>query len=269
LAQAVKAANQMGILGTDWGFLAVRAPGANSILGVVYAWNTAMPEPALLPWSPEAVLAASILDKTKPSQMRSAVFAPIPLESVGNRTLSGDANSWFGISERYHLSCLPTGAQRMFGVNYQIGSKCVVVNAQEPAKAIPVSAKAKSLIFLHALHVHAPTVEMKTYGQYHVTYANGEKVTVAIDSTNATHWLTEERRENGWCKFISSQWSYAYTWDAMLAWEGCTKSAQAVNLQAYEWVNPRPDDPITAVEVIARKNIPGLQIALVALTAVR
>jgi hypothetical protein len=42
-----------------------------------------------------------------------------------------------------------------------------------------------------------------------------------------------------------------------------------VNLQAYEWVNPYPDDEIKSIEIIPQQGIPGLQIALVALTAVR
>jgi hypothetical protein len=264
LAQEVKRDGQMGMLVTDWGFLATRSPGADSMIGVACAWNTAMPEPKRLPWSPEAVLAGSILDKDKPSRMRGAVFAPVPIEPVGTRGLARGGEAWFGVSERHDLSYLPTGAQRLFGVDYQIGQRCIVADGKAPAPRIPVNAKAKSLVFLHGLSVENPGVGLAPFGQYRVTYASGEKAEVVIDGRKATYWLTETPRQNPWMP-----WLYGYTWDATLAWEGCTRSGEAVNLQAYEWVNPRPDDPIASVEIVARPNVPGLQIGLVALTAVQ
>jgi len=254
----------MGMLVTDWGFLATRSPGANSIVGVVCAWNTATPDPDHLPWSPEAVLAGSILDKSKPSRMRGAVFTPVPIEQVGNRALCGDEKAWFGQGERHDLSYLPSGAQRLFGVDYQIGKSCVIADGKGPAPRIPVNAKVKSLVFLHGLSVQNPGVGLAPYGQYRVTFESGEQAEVPIDGRNASYWLTDTPRQNPWMP-----WIYGYTWDAVLAWEGCTKSGEAVNLQAYEWVNPRPDDLIASVELVARKNVPDLMIGLVALTAVR
>ena len=87
---------------------------------------------------------------------------------------------------------------------------------------------------------------------------------IAIDGKNITHWLSRTPRRNPWMP-----WVYGYTWDAVLAWEGCTTSGEPVNLQAYEWTNPRPEDPIVSVEMLARQDVPGLKIGLVALTAVR
>jgi hypothetical protein len=210
------------------------------------------------------VLAGSILDKNKPSRMRGAVFAPVALESVGNRALSGDEKSWFCLGARHDLAYLPAGALRLFGIDYQIGKRCIVADGKAPAPRMPVNAKAKSLVFLHAVSVENPGVGLAPYGQYRVTYASGEKAEVVIDGRNATYWLTESPRQNPWMP-----WVYGYTWDSTLAWEGCTRSGEAVNLQAYEWVNPRPDDEITAVELVARQNMPGLHIGLVALTAVQ
>jgi len=264
LAQQVKSAGQMGVLVTDWGFLNVRAPGASSIVGVICAWNGVTPEPSSLPWSPDAVLAASILDKAKPSRMRGTTFIPIPIDLVGNRLLSGDAPAWFSKGARHDLSCLPAGPQRLFSIDYQIGKKCVVVDEKESTLRVPVNAKAKSFVFLHALSLQDFAVGQKTYGQYRITYASGEKAEAAINSRNAAYWLSDAPRENPW-----GRWAFAYTWDSMLAWEGCTKAAEAVNLQAYEWVNPRPDDPVATIEVAASQKIPGIQIGLVALTAVQ
>lgn len=261
----------LGVLVTDWGFMSTRSPGATSILGAAYAWNTAMPEPKRLTWSPDAVLAASILNRNKPSRIRDATLTPIDLERVGNRALSGDKTAWFGMGTWHDLAYLPRGDLRLFGVDYRVGKTCLIVGAgnQDAAipsnsPAVPVRGKAKSLVFLHALSVSNPGVAPRTFGHYRVTYASGQKEDVAISSRNATHWLSETPRNNGW-----GSWTYSYLWDATLAWEGCTKAGEAVNLQAYEWVNPRPNDRIATVELIAQPGSPGLRIALVALTAVR
>lgn len=273
LTQEMKAVGPrgLGVLVTDWGLLYTRSPGATSILGAAYAWNTTMPEPKRLTWSPDAVLAASVLDSNKPSRIRDAMLAPIDLERVGNRALSGDKTAWFGMGTWHDLTYLPRGKLRLFGMDYHVGKKCLVVgtgnqDAAIPSKsaAVPVRGTAKSLVFLHALSVSNPGVAPRAFGHYRVTYASGQKEDVAISSRNATHWLSETPRENVW-----GTWAYSYTWDATLAWEGCTKAGEAVNLQAYEWVNPRPKDRIATVELIAQPGSPGLKIALVALTAVR
>ena len=96
------------------------------------------------------------------------------------------------------------------------------------------------------------------------TLSSGQSAEVAIDGRNITHWLSRAPRQNPWMP-----WLYGQTWDATLAWEGCTKSGEPVNIQAYEWVNPRPDDPIASVEMTAKQDVAGLKLGLVALTVVR
>jgi len=267
MVQELKRLNQLGLLVTTWGFLGLRAPAANSVLGVTTAWNLAQPDPVHLAWWPEAVLAASLLDKHKPSRIRGSTFMPVSLESVANRAISGSEEAWFGGGSRHDLAYLPVGNVRLFGVDYQIGKKCVIVTAGDKANGhgiIPVRTKAKSLIFLQTLSLTAPGVKKETFGRYSVTYASGQRAEARITSQNATHWLSEAKRETPY-----EQWSHGYRWNSVLAWEGCTRDGEAVNLQAYEWVNPYPDDEIKSIEIIPQQGIPGLQIALVALTAVR
>ena len=271
LTQAVHAIGQMGVLVTDWGFLATRSPGANSIVGVVCAWDTAMPEPDRLPWSPEAVLAASIQPRNRPSRGAAASFQPVDLSPAANRPLSGTSQAWFGTGMRHGLVAPPLGLSRLFGVDYQIGERCVVVGkaaveAGIPASSpkIPLNLAARSLVFLQALAVDEPLVGLRPYGQYRVTYASGQTLDVAIDGRNITHWLSRTPRRTPWMP-----WIYGYTWDATLAWEACTTSGEPVNIQAYEWTNPRPEDPIAQVELQARQDVAGLRIGLLALTLVR
>jgi hypothetical protein len=271
LAQDVHAIQQLGVLVTDWGFLATRSPGANSVVGVACAWDTAMPEPERLPWSPEAVLAASIQRRDRPSRAAAARCQPVSLGPAAKRPLAGATEAWFGASARHALIAPPTGPVRLFGVDYQIGTNCVVVGnaaggADFPAGSapIPVGQAARSLVFLQALSVDEPAVGRRTYGHYRVTYASGQVAEIAIDTGNSTHWLSRTPRLSPWMP-----WIYGYTWDATLAWEGCTASGEPVNLQAYEWPNPRPDDPFASVELLAQRDVPGLKLALVALTAVR
>jgi hypothetical protein len=217
------------------------------------------------------VLAASIRPKDKPSRCSAAEFAPVSLAAAANRPLSGTESAWFGAGLRHGLIAPPAGARRLFGVDYQIGEQGVVVGNPKagqglPASSakIPVNLAARSLVFLQAMTSDTPTVGLRPYGQYRVSYASGQTVDVAIDGRTITHWLTQAPRQTPWMP-----WVYGQTWDATLAWDGCTTSGERANLQAYEWVNPRPDDPVVSVEVVARQDTPGLQIGLVALTAVR
>ena len=241
------------------------------MVGVACAWDTSMPDPDQLTWSPEAVLAAAILDKNRPSFCAGAEFAPISLEAVGNRPLTGAPDAWFGTSMRHRLIAPPTGNTRLFGVDYRIGPKCVVVGNKKsggvvPANsgAIPVNLTARSLVFLHAITVDEPSVSLREGGRYRVTYASGETADIAVNGRNISHWLSRMPRRNPWMP-----WKYEYTWDATLAWEGCTQSGEPVNIQAYEWVNPRPDDAIVSVVATANQDVPGLKLGLMALTAVR
>ena len=172
---------------------------------------------------------------------------------------------------RHGLVAPPLGLTRLFGVDYQIGERCVVVGkaaaeAGIPASSpkIPLNLAARSLVFLQALAVDEPLVGLRPYGQYRVTYASGQTLDVAIDGRNITHWLSRTPRRTPWMP-----WIYGYTWDATLAWEACTTSGEPVNIQAYEWTNPHPEDPIAQVELQARQDVAGLRIGLLALTLVR
>jgi len=267
----IQACGQLGMLVTDWGFLATRSPGANSMVAVACAWDAAMPEPARLTWSPQAVLAGAILSKDRPSRAAGATFVPVDLAAVANRPLAGSADAWFGGGLRHGLVMPPPGVRKLFGVAYLIGDRGVVVGQQGAAAGVPASSPriavnqpARSLVFLQTMTLDEPAVGLRPYGQYHVTYASGQTVDVSIDGTNITHWLPGTPRVNPWMA-----WVYGHTWDAVLAWPGCTTSGEPVCVQAYEWLNPRPDDPVRSVELAAKPGIPGLQIGLVALTAVR
>lgn len=267
----VQATGQLGMLVTDWGFLATRSPGANSMVAVACAWDAAMPEPERLTWSPQAVLAASILRKDRPSRSATAAFAPVDLGPVANRALAGAADAWFGGGTRHGLVMPPPGVRTLFGVEYRVGETCLVVASQDAVAGLPASSPriavnqpARSLVFLQTMAVDEPTVGLRPYGQYRVTYASGEIAAVSIDGRNITHWLPRTPRVNPWMA-----WVYGHTWDAVLAWQGCTTSGEPVCIQAYEWINPRADDPIESVTLEAKQGVPGLKIGLVALTAVR
>ncbi|MEK6793747.1 MAG: glycoside hydrolase family 20 zincin-like fold domain-containing protein [Spirochaetota bacterium] len=269
LTKAVREIGQAGILVTDWGFLAVRSPSANALLGAVYSWNSATPEPSALPYDPQAVFAASVLNRDRSSQKFGASFTPVNLGSAANRMLIGDSNAWIGLSVRSDLTYLPKGDIRLLGIPYRIGDKGVVVAAANTKRGdavsgkIGVNAKSKGLVFLHGVSVENPTVFKQIFGGYRVTYSDGTSVTVPITTENAVHWTSTTPRVNPW-----GSWKYQFAWNSTCAWEGITRRGEAVNLQAYEWINPRPNDTIISVEAQA-KDLPGLMIGLVALTAVQ
>lgn len=271
ITQSVHDANQRGVVVTDWGFLATRSTAADSIVSVACAWNLAMPEPGELTWSPEDVFAAAVLPKGRPSARFEAKCVPVPLGGTANRNLQGSEDAWFGSSIRHALVLPPPGPQRFFGVDYLLGEKCVVVGNRKSDQevtaesgAISVNALVRSLIFLQAMSVAEPAVGLRRYGYYRITYENGQTVDLPIDGRNITHWLSRAPRKNPWMP-----WKYGHTWDTVLAWEGCTRSGEPVNFQAYEWQNPVPDEPIRSVVMVAGQDVPGLKLALVALTAVQ
>ncbi|MBN8215114.1 MAG: beta-N-acetylhexosaminidase [Spirochaetes bacterium] len=263
-ARAIGAIKQAGVLVTDWGFLGPRATGGVSILGVTHSWNLAQPDTETLAWDASAVLAASLLPQDRPSRRFGARQVPIDLGRAAQKALTGDPNAWFGLGTRHDLAWLPTGDQNFFGSQFRIGPKAVVIDAASKASpAIAVGRKAKSLVFLHALQVESLAIGARAYALYVLRRADGSVVNLQVNHRNAVHWFSKTPRKNPWGTF-----NYAHTWDALLAWEGATRSGESVNLQAWEWVNPLPEVPIVSVEAKLDPFDPGVQLGLVALTAV-
>ncbi|MBL8993857.1 MAG: hypothetical protein JNM63_10975, partial [Spirochaetia bacterium] len=263
IAKAIGAIHQLGVLDTDWGFLVSRAPGAASILGVTHGWNLAQADAENLKWDADAVLAASLLPIDRPSRRFDAKQIPIDLSASANLPLSGDDTAWFGLGSRHDLSWLPTGEQNFFGSRFAIGPRAVVVAHQESARTVSLKRKVKSLIFLHAVHAEDHAVGPKNFATYRVVRADGSATDLTVNNRNAAHWLSKAARRNPWIP-----WNYAHTWDGLLAWEGMTRFGELVNLQAWEWVNPRPDEVITSIEVKINGDAAGIKLGLVGLTAV-
>jgi len=272
IAQSIRSNRLRGVLATDWGFLSRLAPGAGSILGPVYAWNGNMPEPSRLPWSSAAALAQTLLPADRPSRLPGARFTEIALAEAGNRALAGDGEAWFGFGVRRDLTYLPTGKVRLKGVPYRIGPKATLVGkgfaeCGLPARSgkIAVSAAAKSLVFLHTLHYeNAPDwLARIPLGKYRIYYSDGRIQEVPISGRNVAHWLPRPSAQGLW-----GTWPSDLTWDSTRAWEGCTKMGERVNLQAYEWINPRPEVSISHLEIEASQGGADLMLALVGLTAV-
>ena len=55
---------------------------------------------------------------------------------------------------------------------------------------------------------------------------------------------------------------------AKCAWRGFTRSGDAINLQAHEWVNPQPDESLSHLQLHALKHREALKIAVLAVTCV-
>lgn len=269
-ALKIKQHGGVGILVTDWGFLCSRSPLATSMLGVAYAWNLLSPTPERLPYNPERVLAASTWRKDRPSRIHGAVCKPVDLSKAGNKTLRGGADAWFGLGGENDLSCLPSDSLRLFGTDYRVGQSGVVVGKENKEQGVPgksnaiiVNEKTRSLVFLHAMTLDEPTVDLRTYGTYRMTFTSGKTVNAPIDGGNIAHWLPGSIYQNPWA------FKLTYRMDAVLAWQGCTPAGKEIGLHAYEWINPFPDDTVASVVMSAEQGVPGLRIGLVALTVVK
>jgi hypothetical protein len=279
-----ESASKNGILGlivTDWGFLATSSVGATSLLGPAYAWNPGRPPLGQLPYVPTAVLGRQFRPM-RPSDVPGARFVPLDIGAQASRRIScrkwGDHDAWFGDGPGSDLWMLHGGRQKLGGIDFRIpeGSRgagtCVMLappgagGFSPSVQKIAVNLKADSLVLLTGLQVDDPGVSHDQIATLMVHYQDGALATMELqENLQVTDWRTFATRANPW------HWSrgYAELYGAKPVFQGLTRFGQAINLQACEWVNPHPEKRIAALDLqVARGNDQGLLLAVLAITAV-
>jgi len=147
ITKEIKRYGGMGILPTSWGFLITQRPSAGSgcVLGLSYAWNLKIPSPEKLKWDPVRIFSSTLRDRNLPSKYLNSHFTPINLNPYGNRYITGTkGNTWFGLKE--NPLYLPEGKVKLFGIEYLIGEKCIIVGTMKnlPLRMkIPLKRKTK------------------------------------------------------------------------------------------------------------------------------
>ena len=278
-AKEAAEAKTMGVLLTDWGFLATLSAAGTSVLGMEYAWTPGRPTLEDLPYYPPEILANQLRPR-RPSDNPRAVFRPVDISpAVNGRTTAkspSDFESWFAAGRGLDLSLMPTGSASLAHVKFELpsqdaGNNCILFGGKDTAPlptgiaALRVGRAAASVVFLHTMSTRDPGVWHKAIAKYVIHYADGGKVEAEVkQNRDITHWLTYEPRTNPW------HWreGYADLYGAKCAWRGLTRSGEEVNLQAYEWVNPDPKRPISHVEFRALRHRERLMIGVLAVTCV-
>ncbi|MDH7570675.1 MAG: hypothetical protein QHJ73_13920, partial [Armatimonadota bacterium] len=198
-------------------------------------------------------------------------FTPLDLTRFCNRYLQsreGQA-AWFGDRNR-DLRHFTVGQQFLADVLYHVSDYATAPVPQVlmlggpdassdfrdlPAKVegIPVNRKADALFFLHAARVRNPVRddERRRRGfalpevlKYVVHYADGSAAEIPVVlEENIEHWLQKEPRPLPGARVA---WSVPFP--------GAAPDAERPVLYSMGWNNPRPETPITTIDVVLGRD---------------
>lgn len=196
-----------------------------------------------------------------------------PIDISKQATQYRDEKGWFG-NRRMSFKDLPTGAQTMAGVTYQIyefptspvptavmlGAKGIPNNPPEEVRGIPVGMKADALFFLQTARIDRKLNDREKkqrkqfeLAKYVIHYADGQTAEVPLIQGRD---IDDYRQQ-----------APAALPGAALAWtkpfEGTNQAAAAYGMQ---WNNPRPAVAITAIDMTYGKDRRGVPV-LLAITA--
>jgi hypothetical protein len=273
-------------------YMAESAFTASKLLDLVgVAWNPSAPRP----YDPRARAAVNRaiqlwnqlhLGVRLPSTIASEDdFTCIDLRSAANDTrvdeVAFDGKGGADLGPNADLRALAAGRQRFAGVPFDIidessnrGLSLVKVHNRGYAdRTFPSEAaidlppqRVASLVFLHCLdnrpgHNYLRRKELAGY--YVIEYGDGlydvKEIQYAVNTAN----FDGRPVMSGY-----NPRGHNMT-DGSLAWQGESRSGMPVFLYSTEWVNPRPDVPITRVRLRAAHVMGNMNPMLLGLTAVR
>jgi len=161
-----------------------------------------------------------------------------------------------------NLASLPTGKQKMGGVEFLIGDGVVqlgsanVKEKPEKVEGIKVGGKCKKLHFLHATGYY--TTEGTAVGKYVVHYddKSTEEIKLVYGEDVVDWWVTGEAKAPTKSK---------------IAWEGendaVKQSNGKIKLYLTTWENPHPKKAVTTIDFVATAQDTGVAPFCVAITA--
>ena len=219
-------------------------------------------------------------DRLKLSDLKSVIQAPGKLKHKPiDMSKAGAKGMYPGDSPATDTRALPRGKQTLGGVQFVIPeddkAATPVVNWHiRSTPPVAIGQQADALCFLHTTTipaVHAPTyysldLGPNIIGAYLVEYEDGRTVEVPleyamnIDSFNSGFMIGKGGDQS------ATIGAYDYLADPVLS--GKTKDGR-YTIFMYEWVNPRPEQPIKSVRLRWKAGYQQGVIALVAMTAVR
>ena len=272
-----KKAGTKGIVSFGWETGRHFNPQTSYILPMVYAWT--VPDKMEPDWSMQEVW-QDLYQGAKPSRLGLALSLDISGAMNESRAddVPGDGQGWFDYGRAADFRDLAPGELTYKALRFTIvdetrnAGKSVVMVATPDAVAgvadradeIAVNTTARSLVFLHTANQGPHSLLI---GTYVVCYADGTTLDIPIVyGQNIGPWLLERGRTSG---FYGLFYKHGYLSESRLAYLGATAGGERVALQAFEWVNPRPDARIGAIQMRAGgAHAEKVRIALLALSAV-
>ena len=158
-------------------------------------------------------------------------------------------------------SLLPTGPRSFHGVPFSLGNGLAVEgpavrDRRHPSEVrIAVGRKFDSLIFIHAASANAEITELSRLsrvplGAYFVEYAGGKRTKVPIEyGINVA--AIGRRHAQPMTPSMYRHFGYIGTYVADPFVQEKTNDGRDVTIYGYEWINPRKDDTIKAVRLVA------------------
>ncbi|MBR0459696.1 MAG: family 20 glycosylhydrolase [Victivallales bacterium] len=180
-------------------------------------------------------------------------FKPLPLTDI-DRTPAQET-AWMGIPvQDKGVSVIPTGLNWFQGIPFQIeGAFATAASLKEFQNFpngmydIPVGGQVQELCFLHTATRPNPVIRTmydrskqkpRCIGYYVIHYADHSTLRIPLQwEENIIHWNAQ----------IPS--SYCKT-----AWTGKTKTGAILSLEAFRWKNPKPEVPITTIDLLSNKD---------------
>jgi hypothetical protein len=223
-------------------------------------WNADRAGPSLDEPQAAAVFASAWRPRREAPQQIPG--RPVDLRGAANRSHVDDGEGWLGKGPAYDLRNLPSGLQRLGGVQFLVldpsehsGRSAVMLRgAREPLRDLPERAtvgagfSAGTLCFLHALPYPASRFGERV-GTYHVRFGDGGAAEIPVRyRLEIGTWLDDP-----------------VSIEHRIAWAGRTRSGVPVRLSMLCWANPDPKRPIVAVDLEAAGA--GSAPAVLAITA--
>ncbi len=187
----------------------------------------------------------------------------VDISSVANNSFTDekpfDGKGWMDMGQNFDLRAMAPGKRILSGVPFQIidekknnGRSCISIHNRgyidrvyPPLVEIPVSdKKVASFIFLHVLDNkpgHNYLRKNELAGYYFIVYQDGFYLPVELKyGLNIANWDGLP----GWSYYEPHEKSMK---KAILCWRGKTQAGVEANIYYTEWINPRPQIPVTKI----------------------
>jgi hypothetical protein len=278
MAYSARKSEVMGVIGSDWGFLATLSAAATTLYGPLCGWSSQCLSDKE---DFDAYVLAEAFRESTASVSKSARPRQIDLSKMANRAtaVEGSGGALFDAGPFLDLRSLPTGPQVLGGVQFDVGSlkvgrwkNSVVAGKMSGRNGVPMETdvfrgtlEAKEIAFLQTAFIEEPRMTIRKVGSYAIQYEDGSSVSAdLLENWNVTDVRSSiGLRESGW-KLIRVP-------DELLGarpgWRGLSGGGIPLNLQVFIWRNPYPERAISAIRLSAASAPPNSQIALIALTA--